>query len=116
MKRLKIGIFGGWRGMHIAANFMHLDCDIVAVCDSRLSQLEEAVKTLGGTATGYTDFDAFLNHKMDAVILANYFYEHAPYAIKCFEKGLRESPVVTEAVSVGGIRALCRVKDGWLEV
>jgi len=32
--------------------------------------------------TTYTDYDRFLEHDMDAVILANYFHEHAPFAIK----------------------------------
>lgn len=98
MKRLKIGIFGAHRGMDIAVNFMHLDCEIVAVCDSRPAQVEEAIKALGGTAAGYTDFDTFLHHGMDAVVLANYFHEHAPYAIKCFQKGLH---VYSECLSNG---------------
>ena len=44
----------------------------------------------------YTDFDEFLKHDMDAVILANYFHEHAPYAIRCLEKGLH---VLSEGTS-----------------
>ena len=35
---------------------------------------------------------------MDAVILANYFHEHAPYAIKCFEKNIH---VFSECISNG---------------
>ena len=45
-----------------------------------------------------SDFDSFIEHDMDAVILANFFHEHAPFAIKCFEKGLH---VFSECISNG---------------
>ena len=35
----------------------------------------------------YQDYDEFLNHNMDAVVLANYANEHAPFAIKALKKG-----------------------------
>ena len=35
---------------------------------------------------------------MDAVVLANYFNEHTPYAIKCLEKGIH---VLSECISNG---------------
>ncbi len=37
--------------------------------------------------TTYTDYDRFLEHDIDAVILANCFHEHAPFAIKALEAG-----------------------------
>ena len=98
MKRIRIGIFGTGRGISIAENLMKLDCDIAAICDSHPERLEKASKALGGTATVYTDFEAFLNHGLDAVILCNFFHEHAPYAIRCFEKGIH---VYSECISNG---------------
>ncbi len=99
MANLKIGIFGaGTRGLYIARDFMLLNCDIVAVCDVRKERLEVAKKELGDSVLLYNDFDSFVEHPMDAVILANYFNEHAPYAIKCFEKGLH---VFSECISNG---------------
>ena len=35
----------------------------------------------------YTDYDKFLEHDMDVVVLANYANEHAPFAIKAMKKG-----------------------------
>lgn len=35
----------------------------------------------------YERFDDFFEHEMDAVILANYATEHAPYAIRCLKAG-----------------------------
>ncbi|MBQ8402154.1 MAG: hypothetical protein IJX14_09520, partial [Clostridia bacterium] len=43
-------------------------------------------------------FDAFLEHDMDAVVLANFFHEHAPYAIRCLERGIH---VYSECISNG---------------
>ncbi len=99
MKRLKIGIFGVGRGMDIAKNFMLLNCDIVAICDFHDERREAAAKELKDkSVTVYDNFDDFVNHDMDAVILANYFHEHAPFTIKCFEKGLH---VFCECISNG---------------
>lgn len=99
MKRLKIGIFGtNIRGQYIARDFMLLNCDIVAICDIGETRLETAAKEFGNTAAVYSDFDSFIEHDMDAVVLANFFHEHAPYAIKCFEKGLH---VYSECISNG---------------
>ena len=99
MKKIKIGIFGaGVRGMYIARDFMLLNCDIVAICDIREECLTAAAKELGNTVAIYRDFKSFIEHDMDVVVLANYFNEHAPYAIQCFEKGLH---VYSECISNG---------------
>ena len=98
MKRLKIGIFGvGPRGFDIAKSFMLLGCDIVALCDERAQILADASLNLGGIPT-FTDFDEFIKLDTDAVILTNFFHEHAPYAIKCFERGIH---VYSECISNG---------------
>ena len=98
MRKMKIGIFGVGRGMDLARDFMLLGADIVAICDCRKERLEQACKNVGSDAAVYDNFDAFIEHDMDAVVLANYFHEHAPYAIKCFEKGLH---VYSECLSNG---------------
>ena len=98
MKKLKIGIFGVGRGMDIARNFMLLNCDITALCDFHQERLASAVKELGNSVSAYNNFDEFIEHDMDAVVLANYFHEHAPYAIRCFERGLH---VFSECISNG---------------
>ncbi|MBQ4110321.1 MAG: Gfo/Idh/MocA family oxidoreductase [Clostridia bacterium] len=99
MERLKIGIFGAWRGMHISKNFLMLNCDIVALCDFNTEKRNRALKELNDDSIAvYDNFDDFIEHDMDAVILANYFHEHAPYAIKCFEKGIH---VYSECISNG---------------
>ncbi len=99
MKKIRIGIFGaGVRGLTLAANLMLLNCDIVAFCEMRPDQREVAKQQLGADVAAYECFDEFIEHDMDAVILTNFFHEHAPYAIRCFEKGLH---VFSECISNG---------------
>lgn len=98
MERIKIGIFGVGRGMDIAKNFMLQNCDIVAICDSHKERREEAAAKLDDTVRVYDSFDEFINHDMDAVIVANYFNEHAPYTIRLLEKGIH---VFGECISNG---------------
>lgn len=98
MKKIKIGVFGVGRGMDIARDFMLLDCDVCAICDNHKERREKAAAELGGTAAVYEDFDSFIEHDMDAVILANFFHEHTPYAIKCLERGIH---VFSECISNG---------------
>ena len=72
--------------------------DIVAICDFHKERREAAAKQLGNTTAVYEDFDEFLNHGLDAVYVANYFHEHAPYVIKCFQRGIH---VFSECISNG---------------
>lgn len=98
MDKIKIGIFGAGRGTDIAMNFIMLGCEITAICDFHPDRLASALKRLDDNVTAYDNFDDFIEHDMDAVILANYFHEHAPYAIRCFEKGIH---VFSECISNG---------------
>ena len=85
-KPVRVGIVGLGRGMSfIRQSQPSVGMELVALCDIWEDRLRE-VGTEHGVTT-YTDFDAFLEHDMDAVILANYFHEHAPMAIKALRSG-----------------------------
>lgn len=100
MKRVRIGIFGAGRGANLAKNFMLLNCDIVALCDISPERIQNGMRknNLHAGIKIFHDFDSFLNCGMDAVILANAFHEHAPYIIKCMEKGIH---IFCECISNG---------------
>ena len=98
MKKLRVGVFGAGRGMSLAKCFMMLDAEIVAVCDNHKGRLDKAMSNLDKSVVAYDNFDDFIEHPMDVVILANNFYQHAPYAIKCFERDLH---VFCECISNG---------------
>ena len=101
MKRIKIGMFGaGVRGRSFVEPLMLLNCDIVALCDAkeRDDEIRQTAKLCPEKPAIYYEFDKFIEHDMDAVILTNFFNEHAPYAIRCFEKNLH---VFSECISNG---------------
>ncbi len=91
-EKLKIGVFGGARGrVMIEVLFYHPDAELVAVCDKYqpiLDSVAAKAEELGQTVACYPDFEDFIKHDMDAVVLANYAIEHAPFAIRCMEAGM----------------------------
>ena len=91
MKKLKIGVFGGYRGKTMINILLHHeDAELVAVCDKYEPLLEDVRKSAeeaGCPVACYRDFDTFLQHDMDAVVLANYANEHAVYAVRCLRAG-----------------------------
>jgi len=88
MKKIKIGVIGVGRGrsmMHYCK--MAQNAQLVAVCDKWEEGLKRQEKEWGDAVAYYTDYDEFLKHDMDAVVLANYANEHAPFAIKAMKAG-----------------------------
>ena len=99
MEKFKVGVLGVGRGIDLAKNFKLLNCEIVAMCDDRRDRIDRAIKIINDdTIAIYDNFDEFINHDMDAVILANFFHEHSKYAIKCMEKGIH---IFCECISNG---------------
>lgn len=93
MGKLKIGVFGACRGMTMISQLLQTgEAELVAICDKyepHFSHSRKEAEEKYGVCniTYYTDFDEFICHDMDAVILANYANEHAPYAIRLLESG-----------------------------
>ncbi len=99
MKKIKIGIFGAGRGIDIAKNLMLIeDCEIVALCDFNEKRRNDGLEKLGKDVASFEDFDNFIKYEMDAIVIANYFHEHTPFVIKCFEKNIH---VFCECISNG---------------
>lgn len=93
MGKLKIGVFGAARGMTMISQILNVEeeASLVAICDGSDDRINDCQKAASDAnydgITYYKNFDEFMNHDMDAVILANYANEHAPYAIKLLESG-----------------------------
>ena len=83
--KARIGVVGVGRGMNFAELAKYSNMELVSICDTWEEKLNEAGERLN--VTTYTDYDKFLETDMDGVILANYFHEHAPFAIKALESG-----------------------------
>ena len=92
MSKIKIGVFGGGRGSVAVNQLLHSDdAELVAVCDRYqplLDDVDKKAKEAGIEVALYTDFEDFIKHDMDAVVLANYATEHATYAIRCLNAGM----------------------------
>ena len=90
-KKVRIGVFGAYRGMTmINVLIKHPEAELVAICDKYVPALEKAGKTAeqaGLRISLYEDFEDFFKHDMDAVVLANYANEHAPFAIRLLKSG-----------------------------
>lgn len=91
MKKLRIGVFGAGRGCTMINILLkHPDAEVVAICDKYRPLLEKAGRTAeenGVKVALFEDFEEFFRYDMDAVVLANYACEHAPYAIRLLRSG-----------------------------
>ena len=89
MKKIRIGVFGGGRGSSmIQYARIAQDTELVAICDKYPDVIEKQKQLCGTDGIAYYDnFEAFIRHDMDAVVLANYANEHAPFAIRCLKAG-----------------------------
>ena len=89
-KKIKLGVFGAGRGAYLGKVARQVGFELVALCDVFEAQLNHARKGLGSDDVGityYTDYNKFLQHEFDAVILANYATQHAPAAVKALKAG-----------------------------
>ena len=89
MKKVKIGVLGAYRGSSMINYCKRVDdAEVVAICDKIPEALEAQRKNAEGlNITFYDNFEDFIKHDMDAVVLANYANEHAPFAIKAMKVG-----------------------------
>ena len=109
-KEIKIGIFGCSRGMNYADLMAKDDAfEIVAFCDKNEERLARATGNYPGIP-GFATFDEFMaygkEHGMNAVFLANYFHEHAPYAIKVMEAGMA---ALSECLPAATLKQCCEL-------
>ena len=82
---IRVGVVGVLRGLSFAQNAALSGMKLVAICDNWKEKLFSV--DVGEEVARYTDYNEFLSNEMDAVILANYFHEHAPFAIKALKAG-----------------------------
>ena len=90
MKKVRIGVLGAYRGSSMINYCKRADnAEVVAICDKSPEALEAQRKIADGlNITFYENFEDFIKHDMDAVVLANYANEHAPFAIRAMKLGL----------------------------
>ena len=89
MEKVRIGVLGAYRGTSMINYCESADnAKVVAICDKWAEGLERQKAALNDPdITYYTDLEDFIKHDMDAVVLANYATEHAPFAIRAMREG-----------------------------
>ena len=89
MNKVRIGVLGGYRGSSMINYCKRANnAEVVAICDKSHEVLDaQRGNAEGLNVTFYDNFEDFINHDMDAVVLANYATEHVPFAIRCMEAG-----------------------------
>jgi predicted dehydrogenase len=113
--KIRIGVVGVGRGrtfMHGASDLTGLE--LVAICDTweeKLIKTQKEFSDLGKDIAVYTDYNRFLEHDMDAVVLANYFHQHAPFAIKAMESGRHVMSECAACSTLGEGVALARAVE-----
>ena len=111
-KTIKMGIFGGYRGSTFYNCILANNAEIVAVCDFNEKYANKAKEVLGGNVAVYTAFDDFIEHEgLEAVLLSNYFHEHAPYAIRLLERGIHVLSECTSNATMAQGVALVRAAE-----
>ncbi|MGI6609541.1 MAG: Gfo/Idh/MocA family protein [Limnochordia bacterium] len=104
--RIRVGVVGVRRGRTFMNQAPAAGMELVAICDTWEEKLRE-VNAKYNVAT-YTDYDAFLEHDMDAVVTANYFHQHAPLAIKALRAGKHVMSECAACHTLAEGVALCR--------
>ena len=91
-RKIKIGVLGGYRGSSMINYCERADnVEIVAICDKSAEVLNcQREKLKDENITYFDNFEDFIKHDMDAVVLANYANEHAPFAVRALKQGLHQ--------------------------
>lgn len=89
MKKVRIGVVGGYRGTAMI-NYCKIadNAELVAICDNNPEVLDVQKKHCKGLDIAFYDnFEDFIKHDMDAVVLANHANDHAPFSIMAMRAG-----------------------------
>jgi predicted dehydrogenase len=108
-KKIRVGVIGVGRGQTFMHEAAHAGMELVAICDLWQERLGKVGKKYG-IAT-YTDYAKFLEHDMDAVVLANYFHQHAPFAIQALKAGKHVMSECAACSTLAEGIALCRAVE-----
>lgn len=88
-RKIRIGVMGAGRGSSMINYCAQANnAEVVAICDKWEDGLKRQRELHADLPiTYYTNFAEFIEHDMDAVVLANYANEHAPFAIRAMKAG-----------------------------
>ncbi len=108
----KIGVFGLKRGTSLIKSFTGItNIELASICDSSQESVDIARPFCPENVRIFDNFDEFIDSGIDAVILSNYFHEHAKYAVKALNKGIHVLSETTAAPTLGECVELCEAVE-----
>lgn len=112
-RKIRFGIFGCSRGSTLINSIYASGGVVTALCDYRIDCKEYVYKNFSkvGKAKFFLDFDEFIKQDFDAVLISNYFCEHAKYAIKALKAGKNVLSETISNITLGEGVALCRAVE-----
>lgn len=112
MNTIKFGVVGTIRGITFIELLQHMGdkACLAAICENGTIK-EEFKEKIPSEVPIYKDYDEFLDSGIEAVVLCNYFHEHADFAIKALEKGIHVLSETTAAPTLGDCVRLCRAVE-----
>lgn len=116
MGKLRFGIFGAFRGEAFAKLLpqnRENEVEIVAICDDKPERIERAKKefNLPDTVKYVNTYEELLDCGIDAVILCNFFHEHAKCAIMALKRDISVISEITAAPTLGECVDLCEAVE-----
>ena len=106
---IRVGVVGVGRGRSFMQAAAATGMELVAICDIWEERLIAEGKALN--VPTFVDYDEFLGCDMDAVVLANYFHQHAPFAIKALNAGKHVMSETAACHTLGEGVALARTVE-----
>ena len=113
-KTIRIGVFGMARGRSFVKNFRKIKgVKVVAVCESNEDIIKKAweMDALDDSIRIFSDFNEFIDCGLDAVVLSNFFHEHAKYAKIALEKKIHVLSETTAAPTLAECVELCQAVE-----
>ncbi len=112
MEKIKLGIFGVWRGSAFVPVIAALDnAEVTAICDKDEERMRAVAAQCPAGVKQCRNFDELLDSGIDGVLLCNYFHEHAEYAIRAMERGIHVFSECTSAVTMKDCVRLCETVE-----
>jgi predicted dehydrogenase len=109
---IRLGILGARRGLSFANSAKEGKSDdltLVSICDFSNKKIENAARDYN--VRFHSDFKEMLDSDIDAVVLANYFHEHAPYAVRAMEAGKHVLSETIPAATMAEAVLLCEAVE-----
>ena len=111
METIRIGVMGLSRGREYVRSYTALEgAEVVAVLEKDPELVKGALE-IAPAAKVCGTYEELLDAGIDAVVLCNFFHEHAKCAIAALEKGISVLSETTAAPTLGECVALCKAAE-----